>query len=135
AKCLAAEERAQDSLFLVGQARGGGIGQGEIDERLTPRGQRARKRIFFRCKRKPHASGSEISDWCGSGSRSLSFTMKRSADQISSMEMILLSVNPPARPTARTSVSSRSVTKPELLRGQAIQSEPRGASTCFAWWT
>src|SRR5260370_13076473 len=46
--------------------------------------------------------------------------------------MILLSVIPAASPTARTSDSSRSVKNPELLRGKATHSAPRGASTCLA---
>src|SRR5207244_10230972 len=106
----------------------------EIDRRRLPRRKRPGERVLSLREVEPHASGGAPSSALrGRGSRSRCFSTNRNADQISSMAMILLSVRPAARPTARTSCSSRSVKKPELLRGQATQRAPWGARTCFAF--
>src|SRR2546426_4371421 len=111
------------------------VRDGEIDRRRLPRRERPGQRVLALREVEPHASGGAPSSALrGSGSRSRGFSTNRSADQISSTAMILLSVRPPARPTARTSCSSRSVKNPELFLGQATQSAPRGARTCFALW-
>ncbi len=64
--------RSEDASALVGQAGRGGIRKREIGVRLAPRRQRARERILRLAEIEPaHASGSEISDWCGSSPRAL----------------------------------------------------------------
>ena len=52
---------------------------------------------------------------------------KRRPDHVSSMAQTLLSTRPAARPTSRTTFSSRSVATPEARFGQAIQRPPAGS--------